>query len=98
MGNLREGSRKTQDAGSMTMDITHVHRKLAGKLLRLAYETFSNNVCNDFDLESHGFDPEERRVIYQMLRDFSDPEYSNNNNVAVDWMLMDALAELFDPQ
>lgn len=65
-------------------------------LLELASNQFSNNVCNDLDMEALGWDVEERRdLMKKMYEDNGDPEeydpYSEYK-YNMDWWVMSYLA------
>jgi hypothetical protein len=83
--------------------MTKTERKLAGALLRMASEHYSNHGCNDLDLISDcGLtEAEGKRITRAMDKRIKadDPVYDGpgeDPHCCMDWMVMDMIADKLD--
>ena len=75
--------------------MTPVERRLAGHLLRMASDQFSNHGCNDFDLEEFGLDRTQRLELMSAVSAWDGNEdLVSDSKWAMDWLLMAYLANL----
>ena len=79
--------------------MTPAERKLAGYLLGLAANEFSNHGCNDLDLvEEVGLTPEESFQLRQQMREWTKdtgaPEERPDQHLTLDWLMMRFMRDL----
>jgi len=77
------------------VNLTKKELLLAAQLLKMAGETYSRNICSDFNLAEVGLNKEERLTLMEKVAAWSgDPEFREciSYEVQYDWMLMKCLA------